>query len=93
VTQPNALSEEELTEINDRAAAATPGPWTAHVEGRDFLGGSSCIVTGSEDLELSGASEADYDFIAHARQDIPRLVTEIRSLRAKLDQHGPASAS
>lgn len=36
-----------------------------------------------EDIELSGATEAGQDFIAHARQDIPRLITEIKRLRGK----------
>jgi hypothetical protein len=90
VDQSSSLTEEELSRIEGRAAAATVGPWTAHVEGRDFLGGSSCITTGGDDIELSGAAEADYDFIAHARQDIPRLVEEIRSLRATLDRNGRA---
>jgi len=92
VNQPSSLTEEELAQIDGRVAAATAGPWTAHVEGRDFLGGSSCITTGGDDIELSGAVEADYDFIANARQDIPRLVTEIRSLRAALEGDGPAKS-
>src|SRR5262249_26087653 len=31
---------------------------------------------------------ADAEFIANARADVPRLVSEIRRLRALLDQHG-----
>jgi hypothetical protein len=34
-----------------------------------------------EDIELSGATVADQDFIAHAREDVPRLVAEVRRLR------------
>jgi len=61
------------------------------IEGRDHTSGSSFIVTGASgdrgpDIELTGATADDRDFIAHARQDIPRLVDEIlrprkRSLR------------
>ncbi len=32
---------------------------------------------------LVPASRADQEFIAHARQDVPRLVVEIRRLRGK----------
>jgi len=32
------------------------------------------------DIELLGGSVADQDFIAHARQDIPRLLDEIERL-------------
>jgi hypothetical protein len=43
-------------------------------------------MTGSDenrgaDIEMSGATIADRDFIAHARQDIPRLLDEIENLR------------
>ena len=47
--------------------------------------GSSFIRTQGEDIELTGASEADYDFIAHARQDIIMLLDEIEKLNA--DRH------
>jgi hypothetical protein len=80
------LTDEELAAIRARCAAATPGPWRSHVEGRDHTSGSSFIMTGEddsrgEDIELSGATPADQDFIAHARQDIPRLLEEIQRLR------------
>lgn len=45
----------------------------------------------SDDLELSNASQADIDFVAHARQDIPRLVAEVRGLRTQLGQETAAS--
>jgi hypothetical protein len=48
---------------------------------RDHTSGSSLIRTAGNDIELSGASVADQDFIAHARQDVVRLITEIRRLR------------
>ena len=35
----------------------------------------------SNDIELSGATVEDQDFVAQARQDIPRLIDEIERLR------------
>jgi hypothetical protein len=35
-----------------------------------------------EDINLIGASVADQDFIAHARQDVPRLLDEVQRLQA-----------
>jgi hypothetical protein len=32
-------------------------------------------------LNLSGATIADIDFVANSRQDIPKLIAEIRRLR------------
>jgi hypothetical protein len=90
------LSEQELDAMEARAAAATPGPWEAFVEGRDHLSGDDFIRTGGLDdaapdmyVELSfptaerpvPAPHQDLDFIAAARQDIPLLVAEVRRLR------------
>jgi hypothetical protein len=77
-----SIRDTELAEIEQRCAAATPGPWRAFVEGRDHESGSSFIQTAATDIELSGATEADYDFIASARQDMPRLLAIVRTLRA-----------
>ncbi|MEA2695941.1 MAG: hypothetical protein QOI66_212 [Myxococcales bacterium] len=74
----------ELEEIEVRCAAATRGPWRSLVEGRDHVAGSNFIQTDGEDIELIGASGADQDFIAHARQDVPQLVAEVRRLRRRL---------
>jgi hypothetical protein len=80
----------ELEAIRKRCDAATAGPWESFVEGRDHLSGNNFIRTGgldnqSPDIELLGASIADQDFIAHARQDIPRLLNEIERLKKKAD--------
>lgn len=80
------MTEAEFAEIRARCDEATPPPWRSFVEGRDHTGGSSFIKRGEgaarhEDIELTGASVADQDFIAHARQDLPRLVAEVVRLR------------
>ncbi len=80
------ISENELTAIRNRAENASDGPWKAYVEGRDMDCGSSFIRTQGEDIELIGASVADIDFIANARQDIPMLLDEIERLRSKLNE-------
>lgn len=82
------ITEEELIQIEHRANSAQAGPWKAYIEGRDHESGSSFIMTGTgdqrgEDIEMNGATIADYDFIANARQDITRLIDEIRKLRLK----------
>lgn len=85
------LPNAELDAIEARCWAATPSPWWAWVEGRDGTSASSFIGRGLDgarhpDLYLSTdpgerVSTADYDFIAHARQDLPRLLAEVRRLR------------
>jgi hypothetical protein len=78
------LSESYLHEVKHRCELATPEPWISLIEGRDHTSGDSVIVRGqggsSKDLYLIGASDADQDFIASARQDIPILLIEIERL-------------
>jgi hypothetical protein len=83
------MQESELVLIEERCAAARLGPWVSHVEGRDHTSGSNFIMVGDqaargEDIEL--ATVADQDFIAHAREDVPRLIAEVRRLRRLIEQ-------
>ena len=83
-----ALSDIELERIRERCEAASPGPWKSFIEGRDHTSGSNFIMTGEgatrgNDIELDGATAADQDFIASAREDIPRLLAEIARLKRK----------
>ena len=88
------LTRREVDEIDGRAAAATPGPWRAYVEGRDHLAGDTFIQTSSADDRYtdlyvdfssakgrSSAPDHDIDFIATARADVPALVATVRLLR------------
>lgn len=75
------MTAEELDQISQRCSKATPAPWRSWIEGRDHASGSSFISTSGNDIELIGASEADQDFIAAARQDVPALVAEVLRLR------------
>lgn len=84
----NQLSPEQLVEIATRCDRATPGPWSSYVEGRDHISGDSFIMTGGDDIYLTGASANDQDFVANARQDIPMLIAEIYRLRDLLRSRG-----
>jgi hypothetical protein len=90
------LTDAELDQIEDRAQRATPGPWTPKLETREGIGGASYIELdpgADNDAELyltyspvdrispNAAMDADLDFIAHARTDVPRLAAEVRRLR------------
>ena len=78
------MTDEMLDEIERRCTAATPGPWESFIEGRDHMSGDSFIRTDGEDIYLIGATHADQDFIAGARQDVPALLREVRALRQAL---------
>ncbi|OWQ45391.1 hypothetical protein CDL60_19200 [Roseateles noduli] len=85
------MTETDLAALEALTAAAQPGPWASHVEGRDHQSGGSFIMTGSgagrgDDIELSGATVEDLDFIAASRQAIPMLISEIRSLQRQIEE-------
>ncbi len=83
----------DIIAIKQRLLAAKGGNWFYFQEGRDHESGSSFIMTNvpnrddwknpnrDEDLEIIGATHADMEFIAHARQDIPMLLAEIERLK------------
>jgi hypothetical protein len=71
------------------------GAMRAFVEGRDHWGGDDFIrvsdlgeepdmyVSRAGEAGLRPASPADLDFIAMARQDIPKLLAEVRRLQSE----------
>lgn len=92
------LTDAELDAILARAESSLPAPWEAFVEGRDHVGGDAFIRSGGLDdqapdiyVTLSYWNSAAptpappevLDFIAAARQDVPRLVAEVRRLQAR----------
>jgi hypothetical protein len=78
------MSEDEIARLEALCAAASPAPWISFVEGREHDSGSSFIQTPAGDIELSGATTSDQDFIAAARSGVPSLVAEVRRLRRLL---------
>lgn len=88
------LTDAELDEIEARAEKATEGPWVAECGSSN----SPCIdfvLTENIDPRLDDRAsiaetytdEAENaDFIASARTDVPRLVAEVRRLRAQVER-------
>jgi len=80
------LTQKELDEIIARCNSSSLGVWKSYIEGRDHISGSNFIMVGEgesrgEDIELLGATAQDQDFIANAKQDIPKLIKEILRLQ------------
>ena len=87
------LTDAYLDAIEQRANAATEGPWRAAVVARfvDDDGYLGRLMTAIYPAGPSGPPPlfvtpdwlaADAEFIAHARSDVPVLVAEVRRLRA-----------
>jgi len=80
------LTDDELRELAELVEAASPAPWESFVEEREPIGGSSFIRLGGfddsqPDMYVSHdnrvAPAADLDFIAAARNYLPRLIAEV----------------
>jgi len=71
------VTPDRLTEIQQRADAATDGPWVDHWWGIE--GESVDVLVVQDDYE---SSRQDFEFIAHAREDIPFLLAELARYQA-----------
>jgi len=81
------MTDSELNEIEQRCNKATLGPWKSYIEGRDHDSGESFIETGGENIYLNNPLfDNNQDFIAHSRQDIPKLIEEIRKLKSEISK-------
>ena len=76
------MTDAELKEIENRCLSATRVPWKSMIEGRDHTSGDSFIMTAGDDIYVSNPLvNNNQEFIANAKQDIPKLIAEIRRLR------------
>ena len=116
MTPDEALSERDLEVIEQRAGAATPGPWFVRHLDDDYAAGLTAVSTvpdtgrhegwprfdGAEIVAATivqnpcayavvadGKWDQNADFIAHAREDVPSLVAEIRRLRQLVEGGQP----
>lgn len=74
------LSQEELTKIRERAEKATSGVWRVDYGRTD---NDRAITSDCYEMVCEYTTPWDAEFIAHAREDIPKLLAEIERLRDK----------
>ena len=114
------MTENELTEIEQRCHAAPEGPWMVELIEHDTFFVAKHVETAATinpkfypqevaqrtaefdvtdkygyvihnpkmQCDLTDGTLAKLNFIAHAREDVPKLVEEIRELREKLGLTG-----
>jgi DNA repair exonuclease SbcCD ATPase subunit len=75
------VTDQELKEIRERLEAATPGPW--QYEDYTFWSGGEKVLVPTWNAEIN-AKLADVLFIAHAPEDIRRLLNYIDTLKLAL---------
>jgi hypothetical protein len=79
--EPDPLTEQQLTDIETRANAATPGPWCTDsweiYQGTEYVAGAEWIGETCRAGEMDDG-RADAEFVAAARTDVPALLAYIR---------------
>ena len=76
------MSDLDLDAIRARADAATPGPWGFCIpHNRDWPNPDPIFGATPGDEVAWTRRNADWNFIAHAREDIPALLDEVDRLR------------
>jgi hypothetical protein len=73
------ITREELDRWKQLADAATAGPWEADTRPVKLIHGTVYLPIGPMSLDLEGA-RVDAEFIAAARDAVPRLVAEVERL-------------
>jgi hypothetical protein len=89
-----SMPDEQLDAIEKRANAATEGAWSAADEHGLMSGAMPAWCVSRLDAvgryrgdvaylpQRDGVEQPDAEFIAHAREDVPALIAEVRRLRA-----------
>ncbi|MBI1345156.1 hypothetical protein GC163_02590 [bacterium] len=92
IPETDLLTDQELEQIEQQLAAATPGPWRhqqcfieAVANPPQLLG---VTIQRSEQGLTDLPGLANGEFIATARSAVPRLISEVRRLRSMLN-HQP----
>ena len=73
------LSNAELQAIKERAEKATHGPWIE-------CDGGYVIEVDSEGIVAECGRELDAEFIAHAREDVPKLLSLVAQQQAEIER-------
>lgn len=75
----------KIKEIESRLNKIQTLPWKSYVEGRDHESGDSFIMANRNgeqvDIYLTGVTDNEQDFIAHAPEDIAYLLTLLEELK------------
>lgn len=74
------MKEAELQAIKERADAATEGPWEYDDKG------DNCINAPGFEV-CTDIMWYDAEFIAAARQDVPKLLAEVERLKSKIETY------
>jgi hypothetical protein len=86
------LTPQQCDDIETRANAATPGPWTVELEQCDCSDGlcghgtyvSAVYANGERRTDFTDFPDADWQFTIHARTDVDALLATVRHLTKRV---------
>jgi hypothetical protein len=86
------LTPQQCDDIDTRANAATPGPWTVELEQCDCSDGlcghgtyvSAVYANGERRTDFTDFPDADWQFTIHARTDVAALLATVRHLTDRI---------
>jgi hypothetical protein len=86
------LTPQQCDDIDTRANAATPGPWTVELEQCDCSDGlcghgtyvSAVYANGERRTDFTDFPDADWQFTIHARTDVAALLATVRHLTKRV---------
>lgn len=82
------LTNEELAQIRERVEKATKGPWETSTSGDGIKAGKYHIgvISKPHYFPYGLGTKEDATFIAHAREDIPKLLAEVERLKSVVSE-------
>ncbi len=86
------MTDPRLSQIEERVAKATPGPWrrdgcyiVRDISGEDFEGWENVLSLGNS-LACQKQSIRNLEFVANSREAIPYLLSKVKELEAERDR-------
>lgn len=80
------MDAKQLAEIKAREQAATPGPWDADTPPYVTIQKSEYVINAICAVGVCEQNIKDADFIAHARTDIPALISEVEQMTKQFEE-------
>lgn len=82
------MTEEQLQVIKERVENSTQGPWRLDLwDGLLISEVTKGVILKAGQGRLIKAASEDIKFIAHAREDVPALITELELQKANAEQY------
>jgi hypothetical protein len=80
------MTDDEIAAMKAREERATHGPWNVHVATWGIVQHDRPLPIVYGNAHYGILADADAEFIAHAREDVPALLAEVEQLRTYIER-------